>query len=61
MPSFSVKQDEDILTITERSIKAFPVNEREMEILSKYHPPYLFKPVLEKTNRIKYKAPSSVV
>lgn len=61
MPSFSVKQDEDILTITERSIKAFPVNEREMEILSKYHPPYLFKPVLEKTNRIKYTAPSSVV
>lgn len=60
MPSFSVKQDEDILTITERSFMSFTINEREMEIFAKYQLPSLFKPVLEKSNRIKYTAPSSV-
>lgn len=60
MPSFSIKYEENIITITDRSFKAFLLNERELDIFEKNQMTMFFRPSVEKANRIKYTAPSSI-
>lgn len=60
MPSFSVKYEENIVTITDRSFKAFSINERELDIFNKNLMTMFFRPTVEKPNRIKYTAPYSI-
>ena len=60
MPSVSVKNEKNLITVLERSIKAFNFNERELDLFSKSVPDGFFKPVVEKNNRIKYIAPIGI-
>lgn len=60
MPSYTVKYEENIVTITDRSFKAFSINEREMDIFNKYHLNAFFHPTIEKSSRMKYTAPISI-
>lgn len=60
MPSYTVKYEENIVTITDRSFKAFSINERELDIFNMNNMNMFFRPTVEKPNRIKYTAPSSI-